>query len=82
MIFTALLTSSYDIHASVQMGVRFWAINEYLSETEAGPSRLIDLQEIVAHAVRTEVYVRNEAMWATLRLNRVGLHCLSGDIKH
>lgn len=53
------------------MGVRFWALRDFLIEDETGPSTLINVQDIVAHAVRTEAYVGNEAVWATLRLNRV-----------
>lgn len=56
------------------MGVRFWSLNEFLVEDETGPSTLINLQDIVAHAVRIEAYVGNEAVWATLRLNRVRLY--------
>lgn len=62
---------SLTLSSSAAMGVRFWVLDSFLDPGELGPSPLIDLNTIVAHAVRLQAYVGNELVWATLRINRV-----------
>lgn len=62
----ALLISSEP--ANVQM----WEAGAFLSDID-GPTRLIDLNNIVCHAVRTEVVVKGVKMWATVLRKRVRL---------
>ncbi|KAF8057435.1 hypothetical protein FPV67DRAFT_1677229 [Lyophyllum atratum] len=53
-------------------GMQFWAAEEFLEESEAGPEPLIDLQQIFCHVIRQTVVVNQQNVWVTALLDRNG----------
>ncbi|KAJ7084523.1 hypothetical protein B0H15DRAFT_848061 [Mycena belliarum] len=52
------------------LNVQVWDADSYLMPAESGPELLIDLQNIVSHAVRMDIVIRGQKYWATILTGR------------
>lgn len=54
---------------SETIALQFWKANMFQGQEDIGPGPLIQLTEIIGHAVRITASVQDTPRWVTIRLN-------------